>query len=38
MKEDTQNSFVQKAISRTTFRDIISYTYFVEGREDEDNR
>ncbi len=38
MKEDTQNSFVKKAISRTTFRDVITYTYFVEGKEDENDR
>jgi hypothetical protein len=32
MKEDTQNSFIKKAISRTTFRDVITYTYFVGAR------
>ena len=36
MKEDTQNSFVKKAISRTNFRDVIHFTYFVDGNK-EDN-
>jgi Transposase IS4 len=34
IREDTGNSFVKKAISRSTFRNVIRFTYFTNGVED----